>query len=372
MSTQRDYYEILGVQRDADARQIKSAYRKLAVRYHPDRNPGDQEAEERFKEAAESYAVLSDTEKKARYDRFGHRGVGGTGGFDADTFGDFADILGDFFGVGFGDLFGGRHRSGGGRPGADLRYRLQLTLEEAAAGTEQQLDIPRLELCGACAGTGGAGGAEPTVCSACRGQGQVRFTQGFFSVARACPQCGGEGSIITEPCETCHGQKRVEKRRKVEVKIPAGVDTGTRLRLRGEGEHGLRGGATGDLYVDILVEPHEKFVREGPNVLSEVLLSYPQAVLGTSVEVDTLHGKVPLEIPSGTAQGRDFRLRNQGIDRLDGRGRGDHIVRVVVDVPHPRNLSDEQLALLQQLAEVTGDPVRQDKGVLDRVRDLFG
>ena len=287
MPTTRDYYEILGVSRDADSRQIKTAYRRLAVQYHPDRNPEDSEAESRFKEAAEAYSVLSDTEKRARYDRFGHRGVsaGGAGGFDPSTFGDFADILGEFFGMGFGDLFGGQRRRGGGEPGADLRYRLGLTLEEAAFGTEQSLRIPRLETCPSCDGSGSAADSSPATCTACGGYGQIRLSQGLFTVARTCPQCRGEGRVITDPCGECHGQGRVERERSIEVKIPPGVDTGTRLRLSGEGEHGRRGGRLGDLYVDILVQEHDDFEREGPHVRSQLALSYVQAVLGATVAV---------------------------------------------------------------------------------------
>jgi molecular chaperone DnaJ len=371
MSASDDYYQILGVSRDATAQEIKSAYRKMAVQYHPDRNPGDQEAEEKFKRAAEAYAVLADSEKRARYDHFGSRGVSGGGfsGFDPSVFGDFSDILGDFFG--FGDIFSSRRR-GGASPGSDLRYELKLKLEEAAFGIERELEIPRLEGCEACSGRGTAGGGEPDVCQSCRGQGQVRFTQGFFSVARTCPQCGGEGTMITDPCAECKGNGRVEKHRKIEVKIPAGVDSGTRLRLSGEGEHGRRSGRAGDLYVDILVLPHESFHREGPDVFSELKLSYPQAVLGTSVEVETLHGKESLEIPAGTAHGREFRLKAKGIDRLGGRGRGDHVAIVSVQVPHPRDLAAEEVECLQQLAQLRGDPIKDEKGVLSRVRDLFG
>ncbi len=374
MAAKRDYYEVLGVPRTASAKEIKSAYRKLAVNHHPDRNPDDKQAEERFKEAAEAYAVLSDPDKRSRYDRFGHQGVGAGGfrGFDADTFGDFADILGDFFGFGFGDVVGGRRRPGGGRPGADLRYRLGLTLEEAAFGVAKDLEIPRLESCESCSGSGSAGGGPPASCSACGGHGQIRFSQGFFTVARTCPQCHGEGRVITDPCETCAGSGRVERKRSLEVRIPPGVDTGTRLRLAGEGEHGQRGGPVGDLYVDILVEPHREFARQGENVLSEVEITYPQAVLGASLEVRTLHGEAALEVPAGTPHGREFRLRGKGVERLDGRGRGDHVVRVLVAVPHPRQLSDEHLDLVRQLAEIEGSEVRGERRVLDRVRDLFG
>jgi molecular chaperone DnaJ len=375
MASKRDYYEVLGIRRDSTGQEIKSAYRRLAVSYHPDRNPGDRTAEEKFKEAAEAYSVLSDPNQRTRYDQFGHQGVsgGGFGGFDPSTFGDFADILGDFFGVGFGDMFGGgRRRRQGGDPGADLRYQLSLTLEQAAFGTEEALKIPRLETCSTCSGSGSAGESDPSTCSSCGGYGQVRVSQGFFTVARTCPQCRGEGRIITDPCRECHGGGRVEEERSIEVKIPPGVDTGTRLRLSGEGEHGRRGGRTGDLYVDILVEPHPRFEREGPHIRSEIDISYAQAVMGTEVEVETLQGMTTLEIPGGTEHGKEFRLPGKGVQRLDGRGHGDHYARIRLDVPHPRDLSDEQIDLLEQLAKVEGKEIRGERGVLHRVRDLFG
>jgi molecular chaperone DnaJ len=372
MATKRDYYEILGVERSASPPEIKSAYRRLAVQHHPDRNRGDAEAEAKFKEAAEAYSVLSDVQKRQRYDRFGHQGVSGGGGFDPDTFGDFSDILGDFFGTGFGDLFGGRRGGRRDRPGADLRYQLSLSLEQAAFGTEQSLEIPRLEVCDSCSGSGGVDGAAPVPCTACAGRGQVRFSQGFFTVARACPQCSGEGSVVVDPCSKCRGEGRVQKTRTIEVKIPAGVDTGTRLRLTDEGEHGRRGGAKGDLYVDIDVLPHERFLRSGADVFSEIEVSFSQAVFGTDIDVETLHGEVPFELPSGTQSGEEFRLRGKGIDRLDRRGRGDHLTRVRVEVPNPKDLSEEQQDILRQLAEVEGRPVKGDRKVLDRVRDLFG
>lgn len=373
MASPRDYYEVLGVDRQASQQEVKSAYRKLAVRFHPDRNAGDKAAEEKFKEAAEAYAVLSDTEKRARYDRFGHRGVagGGFGGFDPTVFGDFSDILGDFFGFGFGDR-SGRRRSGTGQPGADLRYELHLELEKAAFGAEEALEIPRLETCDSCSGTGGADGAELETCKGCGGHGQVRFSQGFFTVARTCPQCGGEGRIVTNPCKSCRGEGRVEQRRKIEVKIPAGVDTGTRLRLSGEGEHGRRGGRTGDLYVDIVVEPHEHFHREGPHILSEVEITFPQAVLGAELEVETLHGEQTLEVPAGTKDGTRFQLKGKGIEQLNGFGKGDHVVVTRLAVPHPRDLSAEELDLLRELAQLGGSEVKEGRRVLDRVKDLFG
>lgn len=364
----RDFYETLGLERGASQQEIKSAYRKLAVRYHPDRNPGDQEAEARFKEAAEAYAVLSDPEKRARYDRFGHRGMagGGFGGFDPDIFGDFADILGDFFG------FGARRSRRSGQAGADLRYELGITLEEAAFGVEKSLKIPRLETCEACSGNGSAEGTTPDACRSCGGSGQVQFSQGFFTMARPCPQCRGEGQVITDPCGECNGGGRVERERQIEVTIPAGVDTGSRLRLRGEGEHGRRGGRTGDLYIDLIVEEHEQFRRHGPHTIAEVTLTYAQAVLGTTVEVPTLHGPVTLDVPPGTSHGTEFRLPGKGITRLNDRGHGDHLVLSAIDVPDPRRLDDEHLELLRQLAEKEGSEVREDKKVLDRVRDLFG
>lgn len=372
MASKRDYYEVLGVERSASPSEMKSAYRRLAVRYHPDKNSGDAGAEAKFKEAAEAYAVLSDVQKRQRYDRFGHQGVSGGGGFDPDTFGDFSDILGDFFGTGFGDLFGGRRTGRRDRPGADLRYQLSLTLEQAAFGTEEALEIPRLEVCGGCAGSGGAGGVAPIPCETCSGRGQVRFSQGFFTVARTCPQCSGEGSLIVEPCNECRGEGRVEKTRKIEVKIPAGVDTGTRLRLTGEGEHGRRGGRRGDLYVDIEVEPHGRFQRSGADVLGEVKVSFSQAVFGAEIEIPTLHGGVPFDLPAGTQSGEEFRLRGKGIERLDRRGRGDHLTRALVEVPHPKDLSEEEQAILRQLAEMGGRSIKGDRKVLDRVKDLFG
>jgi molecular chaperone DnaJ len=369
----RDYYEVLGVIKTASQQEIKSAYRKIAVRDHPDKNPGDKEAEERFKEAAEAYAVLSDADKRSRYDRFGHQGVSGAGagGFDPTIFADFSDILGDIFG--FGGLGGGRRGGGAGMTrGADLRYDLTLTFEEAAFGTETTLRIPRLETCPKCSGSGSADGAPPALCNACGGRGQVRFTQGFFTVARTCPQCQGEGRVISDPCTECRGEGRVERERSITVKIPAGVDTGARLRLSGEGEHGRRGGPAGDLYVVLQVRAHKHFRRDGSTVLSRHPISYAQAVLGTTVEIETLHGKTPLDVPAGTAHGRDFRLRGQGIDRLDGSGRGDHVVTVEVAVSHPRDLSPEEIQLLRRLAELGGHPVKEERTVLDRVKDLFG
>lgn len=373
----RDYYEILGVSREATEREIKAAYRKLAVKYHPDKNPGDRDAEERFKEASEAYAVLSDAEKRARYDRFGHQETGGFGGFDPSTFGDFADILGDLFGVGLG---GGPRRRSGVTPGADLRYDLALTFEEAAFGTETTLRFPRLESCEECHGSGSAGGKAPAMCSTCGGHGQVRVSQGFFTMVRTCPRCGGEGRIVSDPCRQCRGEGRVERQRSLEVKVPAGVDSGARLRLAGEGEHGRRGGPPGDLFVVLQVEPHPVFRREGPHVIAELELAYPQAVLGGEVEIQTVHGAAAVAIPPGTQHGEQFVLKGKGIQRLDGRGggaRGDHVVLVKLRVPHPRDMSREERELVERLGELArgGEAGGRDKdepGLLDRVKDLFG
>lgn len=377
MAGKRDYYEVLGVSRQATLKDIKSSYRKLAVQYHPDRNPEDPDAEEKFKEAAEAYAVLSDEEKRARYDRFGHRGVsgaagaGGAGGFDPSIFADFSDILGDIFGFGFAG--GGRRRGARVQRGADLRYDLSISFEDAAFGAETTLRIPRLEHCETCGGSGAAEGASPAVCSACGGSGQVRFSQGVFTVARTCPQCGGEGRRIQDPCTRCGGDGLVERQRNIQVTIPAGVEDGMRLRLTGEGEHGRGGGPAGDLYVILQVEPHATFRREGTEVQADLHLSFPQAVLGTEVEVDTLHGKVPLDVPPGTPAGKRFRLRGKGIERLRGGGRGDHVATVVIDVPHPRDLTDDEVGLLKGLAEIEGVEVKEGGGMFEKVKkSLFG
>jgi molecular chaperone DnaJ len=372
--SKRDYYEILGVARSATEAEIKSAYRKLAVRYHPDKNPGDKEAEDKFKEAAEAYSVLSDTEQRARYDRFGHAGVSsGAAGANwggAAGFGGIEDILGDLFG--FGDVFGGR--GGGGRRttaqrGADLRYDLEMTLEEAAAGMTAQLRIPRLESCETCEGSGAAKGTQPETCSTCGGAGQVRYQQGFFAVARTCGQCRGSGRVIRTPCETCGGAGRVEREKQMEVKIPAGVETGSRLRLAGEGEAGTQGGPSGDLYVVIHVKEHETFERQGNNLYASVPITFAQAALGSEVSVPTLDGQQNVKIPPGTQTGTVFRLKGNGMPVLGGRGRGDLFVSVTVVTP--TTLTREQRRLLEQLAEVEEKDL-SDRGLMDKVRNIFG
>jgi molecular chaperone DnaJ len=377
--SKRDYYEILGVARDATDQQIKSAYRKLALKYHPDRNPGDKKAEEAFKEAAEAYAVISDAEKRAAYDRFGHAGVGaGAGGFDPSTFAGFEDIfgnLGDLFG--FGEMFGGRRRRSGPQRGADLRYDLEISFEESFTGTETTLQIPREETCETCTGTGAAAGSSPEVCAHCRGTGQQRFQQGFLTVARPCPTCRGTGKIISKPCQACRGAGRIARDRKITAKIPAGIATGQRLRLYGEGEHGSAGGPPGDLYVVVHVQEHKIFQRDGDDLYCELPVPFPVAALGGDVRVPTMVGDEELRIPAGTQAGARFKLRGKGMPNVSGRGHGDlfAIVRVAV----PKKLSKEQKHLLEELAK-TMPQERLDvsageggeKPFFEKVKDIFG
>jgi molecular chaperone DnaJ len=365
----RDYYEVLGLAKGANVDEIKKAYRKMAVKYHPDKNPGDPEAEEKFKEAAEAYGVLSDDEKRAKYDRFGHQGLGNMGGFDPNQFADFGDILGDLFG--FGDFFGGGRRRGGSRAarGNDLRYDLTLEFDEAVFGKDVSLDIPRTINCVTCSGSGAKPGTQPVTCTGCGGRGQVRYSQGFFAVARTCPQCGGAGKVIKDPCVTCNGAGRVREEKKISVKIPAGVDEGSRLRVAGEGEAGFNGGPPGDLYVFLSVKEHAKFQRRDYDIHSEETVSITQASLGAELSVETIEGEELLKIPAGTQPNQIFRLRSKGVQFLQGSGRGDHYVHVSVRVP--TTLSDEQRALLERLAAIDGENPPEPKGVLDKVKDFF-
>jgi molecular chaperone DnaJ len=379
--SKRDYYEILSVSRTATDGEIKSAYRKIALQCHPDRNPGDKAAEERFKEAAEAYSVLADPDKRSAYDRFGHAGVrgAGAGGFDPSMFNefDFADVLGNMFG--FGDLFGGRRR-GGPQRGADLRYDLEITFEEAAHGVETVVQIPRQETCDTCKGTGAADGSTPTTCPQCRGQGQVRFQQGFFTVARTCPQCRGAGKIITKPCKTCHGEGRVSQERKITVKIPAGVATGQQLRLQGEGESGTAGGPAGHLFVVLHVQEHEFFRREGLNLFCEIPVNVTTLVLGGEVVVPTLDGTENVKVPDGTQTGTTLRIRGKGMPEVGGRARGD--LFVTVQMQTPRKLTKEQRHLFEQLAKLLpkekfeprapGGEQEDERNLFDRVKDMFG
>ena len=377
--TTRDYYEILGVPRTAEDADIKSAYRKLALQYHPDRNPGDKTAEERFKEAAEAYSVLADPEKRSRYDRFGHAGVGGASGggvgVDPTIFNDFGDILG-----GLGDLFGfsGGARRGGARRGSDLRYDLEISFEEAANGSETTLQIPREEPCDTCGGSGSAPGSSPERCSHCHGNGQIRMQQGFFTVARTCHHCGGIGRVISKPCRTCHGKGRVSRERKLTVKIPAGIATAQRLRLTGEGEFGSRGAPPGDLYVVIHVREHPFFRRDGDDLWCELPVTYPTLVLGGEIHVPTLDDPATIRVPKGTQADTPFRLRGKGMPNVGGRGRGDLYVRVKVAVP--RRLSREQKELMEGLDETMPERVLEptaagageDRPFFERVKDIFG
>ncbi len=369
MNNKRDYYEVLGLKREATEQEVKSAYRKLAVKYHPDKNPGDKEAEEKFKEAAEAYSVLSDPEKRDRYDRYGHSGLtGGFGGFDPAIFADFGDILGDFFG--FGDIFGTRRR-GGPERGSDLRYDLKISFRDAAFGVKTKIKIPRQDHCSSCNGRGTAKGKSPIVCSACHGTGQVRYQQGFFSISRTCGNCGGAGRVIRDPCETCGGRGLVRKEKVLEVKIPAGVDNGARLRIQGEGEAGLQGGPAGDLYVVIYVDEHPFFQRQGNNIYCQIPIGITQAVLGAEITVPTLNGEEKLRIPEGTQSGTVFRLRNKGIVSLGERGRGDQFVAVNVVIP--TRLSKEQRQLFESLARISAEEdVSQERNLFDKVKDIFG
>ena len=370
MATKRDYYEILNVSRSASEPELKSAYRRLAVQHHPDKNPGAPEAEDKFKEAAEAYAVLSDPEQRQRYDRFGHAGVS-SAAWGAPGFSNIEDILGDLFG--FGDVFGAGARAGSRRSaaqrGADLRYDLEITLEQAAVGMTAQLRIPKLETCESCKGSGAADGSKPETCRTCEGAGQVRFQQGFFSVSRTCGTCRGMGQVINSPCQTCRGAGRVEQEKSIEVKIPAGVETGSRLRLQREGESGAYSGPAGDLYVVIHVAEHEQFERQGNNLYASVPITFAQAALGSDVRVKTLKDDQSLKIPAGTQTGTVFRVRGQGMPVLGGRGRGDLFVSV--SVVTPTMLTREQRKLLEQLEKVETKDLA-DKNIADRVRDIFG
>jgi molecular chaperone DnaJ len=313
--------------------------------------------------------VLSDEEKRAKYDRFGHQGLGGMGGFDPNQFADFGDILGDLFG--FGDFFGGGRRRGGTRAarGNDLRYDLTLEFEEAVFGKDVSLDIPRTINCVTCSGSGAKPGTQPVSCTGCGGRGQVRYSQGFFAVARTCPQCGGAGKVIKDPCVTCNGAGRVREEKKISVKIPAGVDEGSRLRVAGEGEAGFNGGPPGDLYVFLSVKEHAKFQRRDYDIHSEESVSITQASLGADLKVETIEGDESLKIPAGTQPNQVFRLRSKGVQFLQGSGRGDHYVHVTVRVP--TTLTDEQRDLLARFAQTQGEIVPEPKGVLDKVKDFF-
>lgn len=367
MSSKRDYYEVLEITRTATDREIKSAYRKLAVKYHPDKNPGDTEAEEKFKEAAEAYSVLSDPEQRARYDRFGHAGVRGAApDFASAGFAGFEDILGDIFG----DIFGASRRRSSVRRGADLRYDLEITLEEVLTGTTKTARIPRLETCDICSGSGAASGSNPVPCTTCGGFGQVRYQQGFFSVSRTCSHCRGTGKIIQNPCAECRGEGRVERERTIEVNIPAGIDSGARIRYRGEGEAGTGGGPPGDLHIVVHVAEHQQFERQDTNLYTQVPVSFTQAALGAEIVVPTLDGTQSLTVPEGTQTGTVFRLKGHGLPVRGGRGRGD--LYVAVTLVTPTSLNREQRRILEELSRLETPPVAPDeKGIFGKVKDMF-
>ncbi len=366
-----DYYDVLGVSRDVSDQELKSAYRKQALKYHPDRNPGDHVAEEKFKEASEAYQVLSDADKRAAYDRFGHAGVngagqGGFGGFSGSV--DLGDIFGDLFGEMF--SMGGQQRSSRQRRGDDLRYDMTINFEDAIFGSETDIKVRRFEKCGTCKGSGSSSGRGPTTCPQCQGRGQIRYQQGFFSVARACSTCGGVGTIVTDPCGTCRGETRVTREIKMNVKVPPGVEEGTRIRYAGEGDAGRSGAPSGDLYVVLAIRQHDFFERDGYDLRCVVPISFPQAALGADIEVPGIDGKVNLKVPEGTQSSKELRVRGRGVPYLNEKGRGDLIVRVVVQIP--KKMTRAQRELVEQLAEsMTVDNKPTSSGLLDKMKDLF-
>lgn len=370
MRTQkRDYYEVLGVSKSASEDEIKKAYRKLALKYHPDRNPGNKEAEEKFKEAAEAYAVLSDARQRSQYDQFGHS-MGGQGftGFEGfqDSFRDFSDIFGDLFNDFFGTAARGRRGNHAGIRGSDLQYAVQISLEEVLTGKDFSLEVERLEVCEACDGEGAAPGSKRESCPDCRGTGHIRMTQGFFSIARTCPRCGGEGERVSKVCHACSGSGRKEKARKIQVKIPPGMEDGSRLRMAGEGEAGLRGGPRGNLYILVQVKPHSFFKRMNDDIVCEVEIPFTIAVLGGSTEVPSLSGKVKLKIPSGTEDGKVFRIKGKGVPNVHGGACGDQMVRLAIKIP--RDLSEEEKKLLYQFAKLRKEEVDEPKGFLGKFK----
>ena len=372
--SKRDYYEVLGVNRDAGDDEIKKAYRKLAMKHHPDRNPDNKDAEEKFKEAKEAYEMLSDPQKKAAYDRYGHAGVDPSmgAGPGAQGFDGFSDAFGDIFG----DLFGSGGRGGRSNVyrGADLRYNLEITLEEAARGAEKTIRIPTAEECGTCHGSGAKPGTQPKPCPTCNGHGQVRVQQGFFSIQQTCPKCHGSGKIIPEPCRDCGGAGRVKKQKTLEVKIPAGIDDGMRLRHAGHGEPGVNGGPPGDLYVEIHIRKHAVFERDHDDLHCEMPISITTAALGGEIEIPTLEGMARLKIPAETQSGKVFRLRGKGIKNVRSHAHGDLMCHVVVETPV--NLTERQRELLREFEEISsGNATRHNpkaQGWMDKVRDFFG
>ncbi|HEX4882979.1 MAG TPA: molecular chaperone DnaJ [Casimicrobiaceae bacterium] len=378
MANKRDYYTVLGLTRDASDEDLKKAYRKLAMKFHPDRNPDDKSAEERFKEAKEAYEVLTDPKKRAAYDQFGHAGVdgmagmGGRGGMGPEGFGGFADAFGDIFGEIFGQGRGGRG-AGGMYRGADLRYNLELSLEEAAFGTDAKIRIPTLEQCTTCHGSGAKPGTQPKTCATCGGRGEVRVSQGFFSIQQTCPTCHGTGKVVTDPCASCEGAGRLRKHKTLSVKIPAGVDQDDRIRLAGEGEAGVNGGPNGDLYVVVQLKQHAVFQREGADLHCEMPISFATAALGGEIEIPTLDGQAKIKIPPETQTGQVFRLRNKGIRPVRGSVTGDLYCHVAVETPV--KLTARQKELLREFEAISQkDPAAhtpRSKGFFDKVREFF-
>ena len=355
----KDYYKILDVSRNASEDEIKKSYRKIAMQFHPDRNPGNKDAEERFKMASEAYEVLRDPEKREIYDRYGIEGLKGTGftgfrGFE-DIFSTFGDIFEDFFGFGT-----TQRRRTKARSGADLRYDLKISFYEAAFGKEHEIEIPRNVLCDVCHGTGAKPGTHPAHCPNCKGTGQVTRSQGFFTISTTCGHCRGEGNIIPHPCKACHGHGRVRQTKKLQIKIPPGVDTGSKLRIHGEGEEGERGGPPGDLFIFIYVEPHDFFAREGDDLICQIPISFPQAVLGADLEVPTLNGKKNITIPRGTEPGEILKIKGEGFPKIRGYGKGDQIIQIIVKTP--KNLTNRQEEILREFEEISKNSDRGEKG----------
>jgi molecular chaperone DnaJ len=367
-----DYYEVLGVSREATDQELKSAYRKKALKFHPDRNPGNHVAEEKFKEASEAYQVLSDADKRAAYDRYGFAGAAAGQGFGGGPFAGGVDI-GDIFGDLFGEMFsrgGGPHRATRQQRGDDLRFDLAIDFEAVIFGTETEVKIRRLEACEACHGRGSVSGRGPAMCPQCQGRGQVRYQQGFFAVARTCGACNGSGQVISDPCPSCHGETRVTAERKFQVKVPPGVEDGTRIRYAGEGDVGRSGAPSGDLYVVLSIRPHELFERDGNDLRCAIPISFPQAALGAEIEISGIDGPVTLKIPEGTQSGRELRVRDRGVPFLNDKRKGDLIVKVLVQIP--RKLTRAQRELVTELAEslaVENKPT--SPGLIDKMKDLF-
>jgi molecular chaperone DnaJ len=376
--TKIDFYEVLSVSRDASDQELKTSYRRLAMKYHPDRNPDDKEAEDKFKECSEAYQVLSDPEKRAAYDRYGHAAFNGSssgagaGPFAGGGFGNAQD-LGDIFGDLFGEMFnmgGARGKASRVQRGRDLRYDLTLEFEEAVFGVEKEIKIRRNETCTDCKGSGAAKGRQPITCTQCDGRGQQRFQQGFFSVARTCTVCGGTGTMIVDPCTTCRGETRTQSEHKILVKVPAGVEQETRIRYQGEGESGKFAGPAGDLYVVLNVKAHKFFERDGDDLHCVMPISFPQAALGTEIEINTLEGPETIKVPEGTQSGKEFRLRGKGVPHLNERGKGDLLVEIRVQTPS--KLSKQQKELLRQLSDTMSvENTPTSRGIFEKVKDIF-